>query len=636
MCTFNSIETLEVRRLLSSSILADFNGIAPTNSVMLNGESYFAANDGTHGSELWKSDGTQQGTMMVSDILPGSAGSSPTELTVVGNKLLFFATNSSGSESLFSTDGTAAGTTELNIVAGSASNLNYTNFLAETGGLPMPTTVSNGKLYFETNNPFQVWSSDGTAAGTEMVLSLDAEIADIQELGNQILAADILGRVILSVDRTSGQMTQLDTGGQNATMDIVQSRGKVYFVTDDTQTTTGGLWSTDGTQAGTQMIKAISGASDIDVAGETIFISQNLPVKTLPDTDLWKSDGTAVGTVDVGPEEEGQDFSPDSALPNGHVVFFAFPQDLPFAQAQNFTDLITDTGDPSDGLKMLRFSGQVYGDQVIDDTMYFIVKTSDHQLQLWKTDGTSAGTGELQVLSTTEGSQTNYSIAEVNGQLLITTPTDTILINPANLTPIGYAHAKLTLTDGVLRIFGTRQNDNIRLYNMNNDPTRFVVNLNGVKYVLAYADVRKVIIYGYDGNDNIAFNDVNGLLALRSSIYGGAGNDTIYGSNTRDTLFGDEGNDMIVGSTHDDIVMGGDGNDSINSGAGDDTIAGQNGSDVLNGGTGADVISGGDDNSKDSIDGGAGENVIFGQSVYDIFFSTKNDVAPSADQILDS
>jgi ELWxxDGT repeat protein len=56
-----------------------------------NGTLFFAGNDGTDGSELWKSDGTAAGTVMVKDINPGSFGSSPASLTLSGGHLFFTA-----------------------------------------------------------------------------------------------------------------------------------------------------------------------------------------------------------------------------------------------------------------------------------------------------------------------------------------------------------------------------------------------------------------------------------------------------------------------------------------------------------------------------------------------------------------
>ena len=71
---------------------------------------YFSADDGTDGQELWKSDGTADGTTMVKDIAPGSASSSPQSLTNVDGTLYFVANDGSGSNQLWKSDGTAGGT----------------------------------------------------------------------------------------------------------------------------------------------------------------------------------------------------------------------------------------------------------------------------------------------------------------------------------------------------------------------------------------------------------------------------------------------------------------------------------------------------------------------------------------------
>ena len=74
---------------------------------------FFIANDGIRGEELWKSDGTAAGTVLVRDIVSGIGGSLPSNLVNVSGTLYFTAANSVGGRELWKSNGTAAGTVRV-------------------------------------------------------------------------------------------------------------------------------------------------------------------------------------------------------------------------------------------------------------------------------------------------------------------------------------------------------------------------------------------------------------------------------------------------------------------------------------------------------------------------------------------
>jgi ELWxxDGT repeat protein len=81
------------------------------------------ANDGVSGFELWQSDGTEAGTVLVRDIRSGAASSAPQQLIALGNQVVFLANDGLTDLDPWKSDGTAAGTVKIadtNITAGLA------------------------------------------------------------------------------------------------------------------------------------------------------------------------------------------------------------------------------------------------------------------------------------------------------------------------------------------------------------------------------------------------------------------------------------------------------------------------------------------------------------------------------------
>ena len=75
----------------------------------MGGTLFFSADDGVNGHELWRSDGTPGGTVLVKDIRPGAADGNPFELTAVGSTLFFGADDGTHGYELWKSNGTDRG-----------------------------------------------------------------------------------------------------------------------------------------------------------------------------------------------------------------------------------------------------------------------------------------------------------------------------------------------------------------------------------------------------------------------------------------------------------------------------------------------------------------------------------------------
>ena len=123
---------------------------------------FFTANDGTHGDELWATNGTAAGTAMVLDIDPGAASSFPARLTNVNGLLFFIANDGIHGNELWESNGTALGTSMVADIKPDAVGIWLANV--------------SGTLFFDANDGVhgdELWRTQGTAISTQMVADIN-------------------------------------------------------------------------------------------------------------------------------------------------------------------------------------------------------------------------------------------------------------------------------------------------------------------------------------------------------------------------------------------------------------------------------------------------------------------------------
>lgn len=145
-----------------------------TEMITINNMIYFIADDNQHGFELWASDGTESGTYMVKDIFPGidnfqfANSSFPLYLTNFNNTLFFYANDSIHGYELWKSDGTEAGTVMVKDIYQGKENSLIEGF-----------TLCNNTLFFKADdgvNGLELWKTDGTEQGTVMMKDIASGI----------------------------------------------------------------------------------------------------------------------------------------------------------------------------------------------------------------------------------------------------------------------------------------------------------------------------------------------------------------------------------------------------------------------------------------------------------------------------
>ncbi len=257
----------------------------PNNFYQLNNIVLFTAKDATHGSEIWKTDGTANGTVLVKDINPGPASSTEVEFFpgfsfpvfsgfhTFNNRAYCTLTSGTGSSAqVWGTDGTAANTLLLKDIFPSAT---FPQILL-TNAVNLPAKfifgVSDGASAAE------LWQSDGTPAGTSLFKAFSA-------------ANNSLPFIL------TDYLYDINTGA--VTNPLFQ--GNKFFFTATTDAEGNELWISDGTLANTKLVKDINPGTasafqfpSYSYTSDTLYFAADDGVKG---NELWKSDGTTAGTL---------------------------------------------------------------------------------------------------------------------------------------------------------------------------------------------------------------------------------------------------------------------------------------------------------------------------------------------------
>ena len=309
----------------------------PSSFDTVAGKMVFAANTATNGGELWVSDGSVSGTLMLKDINSGSGNSFPMNYghAYLNGKLLFNAADATNGNELWETDGTAAGTQLVaDIFPGSASSFTTTSWM----------TAYNGNIYFVASsggsNGAELWVSDGTTAGTMMLKDIYSGGMGSFPSYMTVCNGKLFFAATTAANGTELWMTDGTFAGTVMVKDIEPGTGSsspVNFVVSGTSlffkatTTAGGseLWVSDGTSAGTVMVKDINTGAASGFSGNAITVLNGKVYFNGDDgiagDELWVSDGTQAGTSmikDIYPGATGS-YPTQLTAQNGKLWFRA-------------------------------------------------------------------------------------------------------------------------------------------------------------------------------------------------------------------------------------------------------------------------------------------------------------------------
>lgn len=357
--------------LLKNISLANMNSDISRATTWQN-NLYFLANSTKHESnsavenyDLWKSDGTESGTVRLKSLEQNQITSRANLLTPTNNNL-FFTAGGWGWTQLWKSDGTANGT--FNIKYG----LNYIPYMIGGGNM----------LYFlhcATNGNLELWRSDGTESGTFSLMVVG------NQCGYNIETFCIVGNYLYFgfSNGSTGQLWKTDGSPPTlvktfsvtsfAPTNLTNVNGTIYFSVGYNS-----LWKSDGTENGTTIVK-----NNVNIEGT--YSLNNFLYFSSPSGFIWKSDGTENGTVVIGNANKQIRFQEHL----GNVLFYT---DY-FYRELGKIDLTTET---TSKIKDISTNQNNYFYKKVffkaNNLLFFWADGDNGSRDMWQTDGTLANT----------------------------------------------------------------------------------------------------------------------------------------------------------------------------------------------------------------------------------------------------
>lgn len=386
-----------VADLNQTEVDVGFDFVSGPGWTRLAGVTYFFADDGVHGSELWRSDGSPLGTFMIRDVCPGRCSGSPDRLFVTQTQSalghVFFAADDGvhGIE-LWRTDGTALGTEMVrDILVGIGSSR------------PRGFTELAGQLFFTANDGThgrELWRTDGLGAGTTLAWDATVGAADgvtallggpswlwVQRPDHELWRWDGSPSGTFLVGTTTGSVSPLRRSRVDRLAD-----GRLVFAS------AAGLVVADGIGPNVLIDPLFqAGSDDFVTDGTTVLYVSN---RSAPDRSLYRNDTTGASPVDTGLGSSAApvNWGPLAELPDGTVVATAVldqeSEVWAIAPNSNPVVLADPTPPPASSIPYWELWVSV-GSKEVDGGLVYFAEDAERGNEPWFTDGTPGGTVPL-------------------------------------------------------------------------------------------------------------------------------------------------------------------------------------------------------------------------------------------------